>query len=406
MEVQSLIIEPGHAEPTLVLPVTGNFTPQQIATAYNIPNNSGLGVKIGIISYGGGWLQSDIDKSMADLGLPSPTIKQVLLNGATNNFNMNDGNYSLENTLDIFCVAGMVPAADITIYIGNNSVNLFNRAIDDGCDVITHSWAYSESSGDFLATVLYKAAINNVTVLTGSGDWGSTNTSHTLKGVCYPASSANIIAVGGTTLTLNPDGSRKTETGNSDSGGGISSIVPAPIWQQGLTYKTYNSSTKTYGPVTALTTRGVPDISAPYTAYAFYANGVVQVGVGGTSASTPIMAGMIARFISLNGRRPRWMLPTFYQNQTSAFTNISDGNNASHNTEGYAVTTGWDAVTGLGAPIGQTLYSKLRNPPLGAVKNSAGEWAPIKGVYAKFANGWWPIKDVWVKTSSGWQRPN
>ena len=413
MEFRPLIKDPGVFDLAMQsLPVPGHLTPQQIATAYNIPFNNGAGVKIGIISLGGGWKQTDLNKSMADLGLPPPTINQVLLNGATNNFNINDRNHSLENTLDIFCISAMVPSANITIYItsvnttadGQAWIDAFNRAIDDGMDIISHSWGTSEEYGDFLAPVLSKAKSNNVIVLSASGDYGSQDTSGN-KGVVYPASNADIIAVGGTTLTLNPNGSRSTELGNSDSGGGISNIVPLPAWQTGLTYRIYNSQTRVTGPETLLPRRGIPDVSAPYQYYAFYFDGNIRSGVVGTSASTPIIAGIIARFISLNGRKPDWILPQFYQNQGTSFTNISVGNNASHITEGYAVTPNWDPVTGLGAPIGQTLFDKLTSPPLGKVKNNTGAWTAIKGVWTKQSTGWTQVKDIWIKTTTGWQRP-
>ena len=145
------------------IPVAGYITPPQIATAYNIPAHNGQGIRVGIISLGGGFLQSDLDKSMTDMGLPSPTITQILLDGETGTFDSTD-NASVENTLDIYCVASMVPMADIRIYISSNSFQGFNdaifQAVADNCDAITISWGVDEAvgNGDFLKIALDAAA--------------------------------------------------------------------------------------------------------------------------------------------------------------------------------------------------------------------------------------------------------
>ena len=61
----------------------------------------------------------------------------------------------------------------------------------------------------------------------------------------YPAFSPNVVAVGGTALTLNPDGSYQGETAWSGSGGGFSRLFAAPAYQ--------------FGVVTGA--RGVPDVA-------------------------------------------------------------------------------------------------------------------------------------------------
>ncbi len=137
------------------------FTPPQVATAYNIPANDGAGVKIGIISFGGGFLQSDLNKTFADLidaglisvGTTTPVINQVLLNGETGEFGI-EGDFDFENTIDIYAIATMVPAADINIYIGNNFLSTINQAIADGCHILSISYTYANgepSSGTMSA---------------------------------------------------------------------------------------------------------------------------------------------------------------------------------------------------------------------------------------------------------------
>ena len=60
------------------------LTAPKIATAYNIPASTGANVKVGIISLGGGFNQSDLNQSMADLGLTTGNVTYVGVDGAIN----------------------------------------------------------------------------------------------------------------------------------------------------------------------------------------------------------------------------------------------------------------------------------------------------------------------------------
>jgi len=99
------------------------LTATKIATAYNIPASTGVGVKVGIISLDGGFSQTDLNKSMADLGLTTGNVTFISVDGGTNNYT--GSAVDIENTLDLVCVAGMVPAANIVLYRGNLSSTVY-----------------------------------------------------------------------------------------------------------------------------------------------------------------------------------------------------------------------------------------------------------------------------------------
>lgn len=385
------------------------LTGVKLATAYNIPASDGANVKVGIISLGGGFSQADVNKSMSDLGLVAPTINFVSVDGATNNYTGNVSTADGENALDIFCIASLVPSANIVMYISpnpsisfwnnaayaqaqnqNNSfANCLQAAVNDGCDVISISWGTTEVqvvggvtyyTGDFMAAPFAAAAAANITVCVSAGDYGSVAVSTlTYPTVDYPSSNANAVPVGGTYLQLNTGNTRSSETvynnsvlgGGFGGGGGKSVMVGLPSYQSGL-----NISTTTAGNVTtaALNGRGVPDISAGMNAYGVWLNNNLY-GFSGTSASAPIMAGMFARFISL--RKQRLAGSTVHQrlynasaNQSgvgaSAYFDITTGNNASKITTGSVATVGWDGAVGLGVPNGQLLYNALYNSNVAA----------------------------------------
>jgi kumamolisin len=355
----------------------GYLTPPQIIKAYGIPSSTGLGVKVGIISLGGGFKQSDLNSSFTDLrnaGLiasttATPTINQVLLDGASGTYSNSDNGFSLENTVDIYCVAAGAPAANITIYIGiatyNSWKNAVNRAISDGCHIITISWATLES--DFLETSFATAAAAKIAICVASGDWGSSFSGYTTLEPCYPSSSPNVISIGGTKLTLGANDSRSDESDDNrdpyfsstwGGGGGISRRFSLPSWQSGRYYTPIVNNV--IGSPTSLSTRGIPDISAPMNRYAFYLNGSA-VGAGGTSLSAPFMAGILARYQQLTGVQlsSAEYNSIFYANP-NVFYDITVGTNNTQISDGYAGTTGWDCVTGLGPPIGTTFYGVLR----------------------------------------------
>jgi kumamolisin len=409
------------------------LTAPQIATAYNIPSGNGIGVKVGIVSLGGGFNQTDLNMSMANLGLTTGNVTFVGVDGATNT-TVTGSIADFENALDLVCVAGMVPNANIVLYKGQNSTlysdpdfntatslnsnssfgNAIQKAVDDNCDVISISWGTAETGvygnvtyycGDFLKAPLANAAAKNICVFVASGDYGSTAVDSSSIGinVDYPSASNNVTAVGGSNLTLTVGNTRSgTETlfnnGSIGGSGGVSLVTPLPSWQANLTYKTYPGNV-----VTPLTTRGIPDISAPFNSYGLWLNGNVY-GVGGTSGAAPIMASMVARFISLNGgRRPPGGssgLNSIFYNHTSGFYDITTGNNIVITSPGYASTAGWDATTGLGPQSNATAtYQAVTSAGL-AIKNSGNTWTPVGNVYIKTdSSTWTPVQHMWTKTA-------
>jgi kumamolisin len=349
------------------------LTPPQIATAYGIPKSTGYGIKIGIFSFGGGFYQTDLDKSFTDLqaaglldsSLTVPTIRQVLLNGQSGSYT-SDVDASGENTVDIYCAACMAPQASITLYIGSSYASMLTAAIADGMNIITISWCGNESTSR--EPYFAQAADAKIAVLAASGDWGSTlGTGGTTLIACYPASSPYVMSVGGTKLTLTSSDQRLTESDDNrdpawgstwGGGGGLSTLFSLPSWQTGLYYTPIINGT--IGSPTPLTTRGAPDISAPMNTYIHYDNGTI-VGSGGTSLSSPVLAGILARYTELTGIKrssPEWNAIAY--SNPSAFYDITVGTNNTVITSGYAGTSGWDCVTGLGPPIGASIYKIIR----------------------------------------------
>ncbi|KAH5418606.1 hypothetical protein HBI67_181230 [Parastagonospora nodorum] len=100
--------------------------------------------------------------------------------------------------------------------------------------------------------------------------------------------------------------------------------------------------------------RGYPDISAQGLYFEFVWNSTNGV-ISGTSASSPLAASVIAlvndALISAGKPTLGFLNPWLYKKGYKGFTDVLSGGNGGCNTTGFAVTKGWDAVTGFGTPI-------------------------------------------------------
>jgi hypothetical protein len=113
---------------------------------------------------------------------------------------------------------------------------------------------------------------------------------------------------------------------------------------------------------------------------------------------------MFARYISLNGNRrpiPGAMHKILYGN-TSAYSDLIVGNNASDITVGFVANVGWDPITGLGPPKGTTVYQMVTSGGT-TIKTGASTWNYIANVKVKTgATTWGNVRAIWTKTVNGW----
>lgn len=139
------------------------------------------------------------------------------------------------------------------------------------------------------------------------------------------------------------------------SGGGFSNVFELPSYQAEavtgyLTNYTppYNSSVYN----NSGNARAYPDLSALSWKLATLWLGDIY-GIGGTSASTPLVAGIITLLNEERiaaGKGPIGFLnPTLYAHP-EMFNDITVGGNPGCGTDGFKTAPGWDPVTGMGTP--------------------------------------------------------
>lgn len=140
-------------------------------------------------------------------------------------------------------------------------------------------------------------------------------------------------------------------------GGGFSDTFDIPAYQQEAVaaYKNRPDANLPDQKFWNNTGRGYPDVSAlggQKNSYCVNAGGRFE-GVAGTSASSPVVAGIFARLngLRLAAGKPAlgFLNPFIYQNP-SAFFDVKAGVNKDTSKYGFTAVEGWDAATGHGTP--------------------------------------------------------
>ena len=323
------------------------YTPAQIRHAYGFDRiaHTGAGQKIAIIdAYGSPTIQNDLNAFCKYFGLPQTTVQIYYPNGKPTK---TDSGWALETSLDVEWAHAIAPGATIILVVSKdatlgNLLNAVDYAVQLGAKQISMSWGATE----FPTETAYDLHFNktNVTFTASSGDNGA--------GVSWPAVSPYVVAVGGTTLSLNASGNVLSEVAWTGSGGGTSAYVSKPAYQAPFQYTTK---------------RMVPDVSYnanPATGFPVYDSTPYSgrsgwFTVGGTSAGAPQWAALIA-LANCSTIVPVTQTDTpLYRLgapniRSLYFRDIISGNNGRYN-----ALIGYDEVTGLGSPLSNTMVPAL-----------------------------------------------
>ncbi|MCU1327691.1 MAG: peptidase and in, kexin, sedolisin [Bryobacterales bacterium] len=382
------------------------LAPQDFSTIYNLGplaagGYDGTGQSIVVVGQSAITL-SDVRAFRTRFGLPAndpvliPYSTDPGFNGA-----------QIEGNLDVQWAGAIAPRATINYVFGTSAFTATIAAINLNISpVITISYGLCELD---IAIPVFRAALQQgnaqgITILASSGDSGAAGCE--AQGLSpyatvgryadFPAVAPEVTAVGGTQFnegsgtywgpTNSPNlGSalgyipekawnESDQQGLLSSGGGASVFVEKPAWQRGPG-------------VPADKARDVPDVSlsaALHGAYLIYYQGGLGA-VGGTSASAPSLAGVIALLNQYQVRRGFQakaglgnINPQLYRmavNSPAAFHDIVDGDNVvpclqgtqdcETGSFGYKAGPGYDLATGVGtidANAFVTQFNQTGNP--------------------------------------------
>ena len=370
------------------------LTPDDVEQRYNFPPGVGQGQSIAIAEFGGGFFSSDVtaycqkfDRDIppitaVSVDAPAFTLQQIMQLPAQER--KEQLGESIEVMMDVQIIAGLCPKSKISVLFSTFDqqgwVDLLNEVISANPVVVSISWGLAEDDPGWSAGAiqaiddrLNALRLLGITACISSGDDGSGDQIDDSAGhIDFPSCSPNVLSVGGTMLkksgsSLNevvwnqPPGQRKD--GGGATGGGVSQTFPRPSWQN-VDITPINSP--------SIDGRVMPDVSALAGSplYDLIFMGQDQPN-GGTSASAPVWAALIARVNESlpASKQHRFLTPLLYQDSGNGKSvgavssrDITSGNNTSKPSPGvgFAAGAGFDAATGWGVPDGVKLLNALK----------------------------------------------
>ncbi|MFD5798451.1 peptidase S8 [Streptomyces diastatochromogenes] len=334
------------------------YGPSDLQSAYGLTSaaaSNGSGRTIAIVdAYDDPNAEADLAKYRSYYGLSACTtangcFKKVSQTGSTTSLPSANSGWAEEISLDLDMASAICPNCSILLVEAKSATmaNLgtaVNEAVTLGAKYVSNSYGGSESSSD----TSYDSSYFNhpgVAITVSAGDSG--------YGAEYPAASKYVTAVGGTALSKATSTTRGwTETvwktsSTEGTGSGCSAYDAKPTWQTD----------------TGCTKRTISDVAAvadPATGVSVYDSYGVTAGwytFGGTSASSPIIAGVYA----LAGTPSSSSYPAKFPYTaagTSALNDVTSGNNGTCSTT-YLCTaqSGYDGPTGWGTPEGVSAFA-------------------------------------------------
>ena len=321
---------------------SGPFSPSQIKKAYSINNIlPSSGVRKSIITiiaaFNNPYLVRDVSRFGSYFGLPPCNLK---IFNFSRRFN---SSWAAEVTLDVQWAYAINPYAEFrVIFAASNNWNDMFRAVNFAnnknnfspkidTDVISMSFGTNDNGGlgsynNYFtnSNTIYVASCGNTSV------------------VSFPSSSTNVLSIGGTSIKLNSDNSRNSETVWSGSGCGYSKSFSKPYYQPSIRN------------INLRTTSDVSCIADPKTGAIIIINGRLY-SIGGTSLAAPIYAGMFSLLQQkrLNSKKSTYtsvlnktnsIQPLLYNNSNNnCFYDVVSGSSA-----GYSAGVGFDIPSGLG----------------------------------------------------------
>jgi subtilase family serine protease len=336
----------------LVSPTVSGYGPAQFHSGYNLPTTVvGKHVIAIVDAFANPNVLANLNTYNAQFGLPatpkcSKTHKTACLavrnqNGQKTPLPAGDTGWGLEIALDVQVAHAICQNCRINLYEANsnsfaNLATAVNTAAAQGAEAISNSY------GAYLNDCGTQPAYNHpkVAVTVSAGDSGF--------GVACPANQNTVVSIGGTTLNLNNDGSYNSESVWNGTGSGCSTVISAQSFQ---------TSASNWAAIGCGTKRGMTDVSAvadPATGaavYDTYGYGGWLV-VGGTSLSSPLIAGVYA--LAQNVSTWNYPAQSVYLAPGSLHdvTTGANGNSCSTHPLQCHAGVGYDLPTGIGTPNG------------------------------------------------------
>jgi len=400
------------------------YTGSQFRSAYGSNNaNTGKGQTIALVELGltQDMFLTLQDYAKAD-GLPAPNPERYSELSLGQGTACGDA-FDVEEQLDVEASYDMAPAANQLVVGGDSCAAMFglqglfdaDLAVLGGngshplASIASNSWGSGAENQPAIWTNIENAYLVRA-VGEGVGMYFSSSDG---SGNAMPSTDPNVTSVGGTSLGINKAGGRIFETGWSDAlsalvgkswellgengaaGGGPSQLWTEPAYQKGVVPTALATAPGNRGGLV----RSAPDISADGDEITGFGVGLLSfpknkppkygtILVGGTSIASPMVAGAVAAAQQGQSHPFGFLNPVLYKLPHSAFNDalpvahapvawrgamcplsfcgfasLSTTDDQSYSMFGYTgqvTLKGYDNMTGLGTPNGQSFINALR----------------------------------------------
>lgn len=331
------------ATPHASAPPASALTPSQLQDAYKIGGLSSGGATVAIVdAYGYPNLERDLGVFRSYFGLPACTTSNGCLsvmdqNGGTS-YPSTDVGWDGEQALDVDAVSSACPDCNIVVVQADSAsfadlgTSVITASGQPGVVAISNSYGGGDSSDADYGTYYDHP---DIAVTASTGDNG-------YQGGSYPADSAYVTAVGGTSLTSASNNRGWDESAWSGAGSGCSSVNAAL------------SAASSFD--TGCSMRAMADVSAAADPndgglavyYPTSATDSTWGQIGGTSESSPIISSVYA----LSGNTGGYANAIPYGDPGDLFDVTSGSNGSCSPSQWCTARAGWDGPTGLGTPNG------------------------------------------------------
>jgi subtilase family serine protease len=374
--------------------------PEQLHAAYSLPTATfpASTQTIAVVdAYNDPTAEADLAVYDKQYGLPACTtangcFRKLNEEGHTGPLPATEGGWATEITLDVQMAHAICQSCHVMLVEANNdSFAALGAAVDAavsaGATEVSNSYGGAEQSGYSSYNAPYDHP--GVVITASAGDCGYFN-EHCEDGgeaANFPASSPDVVAVGGTTLEAGA--SSWSSTVWEGGGSGCSIAFEAPLWQ---------SEVANYSLTSCKGGRSVADVAAvanPYTGVNIYDSTPSPSGDptgwgvwGGTSLASPVIA---AEFGLAGGAHgvgfPAKTLYANIGNSHDLYDVVSGHNGSCAGASSCQARAGYDGPTGVGSPIGLGAFATPASPALASAPSISG--TDEKGQTLTASDGEW-----------------